>query len=175
METSRHLVMALYVLLMGSGMAVAGGRVDSHDDQLAVAAGAAYDAKDWAQAAKLYEELSQSPNTPPRVWLRLGNSLRWLSRYDDALKAFDHATQFGAGMFAEYSKAGVYVAMKQPDKAFESLDKAVQQGYSDPDSLEKESDWSALRTDVRFIKVLDQAKKNQRPCAYTTENRQFDY
>jgi hypothetical protein len=42
----------------------------------AAEAGAAYDARDWPKAARLYAELSQSPDAPPRVWLRLRVSLR---------------------------------------------------------------------------------------------------
>jgi tetratricopeptide (TPR) repeat protein len=174
MKIIRNLV-AVCALLLAPGMVVATRPMDSTSDAVAAAANAAYEAKDWTKAAKLYEELSKLPDAPPRVWLRLGASLHSLNRYDQALAAFDKATQAGAGMFAEYGKAGVYVAMKQPEKAFESLDKAVQQGYADPEALSSDSDLASLRTDARFGKLIEQAKKNQRPCAYAAENRQFDY
>lgn len=148
---------------------------DAKTDALAAEANTAYEAKDWAKAAKLYGELSKQENAPPRVWLRLGASLRSLGKYDDSLAAFDKASQAGAGLFGEYGKAGVYGAMKQTDKAFDHLEKAVQQGYSDPDGLNSDENLAALHSDARFRKIVDEAKKNQRPCAYAAENRQFDF
>ena len=149
---------------------------DSNVDVLSKEANAAYEAKNWERAAKLYEELSKELTTPPpRVWLRLGAVMRSLGRYEEALAAFEKAGQSGAGLFGEYGKAAVYVALNQPEKAFASLDKAVQQGYADPDALTSDPDLSVLRNDPRFARIIEQAKKNQRPCAYTPENRQFDF
>ena len=51
----------------------------------------------------------------------------------------------------------------------------MQQGYSDPDALNSDENLTALHGDARFAKAVEQAKKNQRPCAYSTENRQFDF
>jgi tetratricopeptide (TPR) repeat protein len=149
---------------------------DSKVDVLSKEANGAYEAKNWERAAKLYEELSKEMTTPPpRVWLRLGAAMRSLGRYEEALAAFEKAGQSGAGLFGEYGKAAVYVALNQPEKAFASLDKAVQQGYADPDALTSDPDLSVLRNDPRFARIIEQAKKNQRPCAYTPENRQFDF
>ena len=142
---------------------------------VAAEAAAAYDAKDWAKSAKLYGELSQSPEAPPRVWLRLGASLRELGRYSEALAAFEKANAAGAALFGEYGEAAVYTAMKQPEKAVEHLEKAVQQGYAQPEVLSADPNLAAVRSDPRFAKLVEQAKKNQRPCAYTSENRQFDF
>src|SRR6202035_6125636 len=115
----------------------------------------AYEAKDWAKAAQLYKELSKQENAPPRVWLRLGASLRSLGNYDDSLAAFEKATQAGAGPFGEYGKAAVYAAMKQNEKAFEFLQKAVLQGYSDPDALNNDENLTALHGDARFGKIIE--------------------
>ena len=164
-------------IFMPAGIRAAAGEatVDAKTDTLAAEANSAYEAKDWAKAAKLYGELSKQENAPPRVWLRLGASLRSLGKYDDALSAFNKATQAGAGLFGEYGKAAVYGVMKQDEKAFEFLEKAVQQGYNDPDELNSDENLTALHGDARFEKAVEQAKKNQRPCAYSTENRQFDF
>jgi len=148
---------------------------DPNTDELSKGANAAYEAKNWERAAKLYEELSKEMTTPPpRVWLRLGAAMRSLGRYEEAL-AFEKAGQNGAGLFGEYGKAAVYAALNQPEKAFTSLDKAVQEGYADPDALTSDPDLAVLRNDPRFAKIIEQAKKNQRPCTYTSENRQFDF
>jgi tetratricopeptide (TPR) repeat protein len=163
------------ILLVVSVPIRAATQVTSGGETRAAEAAAAYDAKDWAKAAKLYGELSQSQDAPPRVWLRLGASLRELGRYPEALVVFEKANSAGATLFGEYGEAAVYLAMKQPQKAFKHLEKALQQGYAQPEALSSDPNLAALRSDPRFAKLVEQAKKNQRPCAYTPENRQFDF
>ncbi|HEX4537301.1 MAG TPA: hypothetical protein VH140_10170 [Candidatus Acidoferrum sp.] len=120
---------------------------DPNNNSLAAEAGTAYDGKDWAKAAKLYGQLSKSPEAPPRVRLRLGASLRELGKYADALAAFEKANAAGAALFGEYGEAAVYTAMKQPEKAFDHLEKAVQQGYAQPEVLSADPSLAALRSD----------------------------
>jgi tetratricopeptide (TPR) repeat protein len=175
MKLARYVLVA-FIVLAGSVDAgswpAQGPQQPSSRNELAAAA---YDAKDWSTAAKLYEELSQSPEAPPRVWLRLGAALRELGKYPEALAAFEKANAAGAALFGEYGEAAVYTAMKQPEIALEHLEKAVQQGYAQPDVLSSDPNLAALRSDPRFAKLVEQANKNQRPCAYTAENRQFDF
>jgi tetratricopeptide (TPR) repeat protein len=150
-------------------------RPSNASDTTVAEANAAYEAKDWARAAKLYEALSKEKDAPPRVWYRLGASLRALGKYEDALAAFDKAAQLGAGQFGEYGKATVYAGMRETEKAFASLGQALHQGYADPDALRADPDLAVLHGDARFEKMVEQAKKNARPCAYAKENRQFDF
>src|SRR2546422_5194793 len=92
---------------------------------LAKEADSAYQAKDWAKAAKLYGALSKATSqVPPRVWLRLGASLRALGEYDPALAAFEKGTQGATKMFAEYGMATVYAAMKKREEAFRYLERS---------------------------------------------------
>jgi hypothetical protein len=168
-------LIVLAILLVTCTVRTGAQQPSSNANTLAAEAGAAYDTKDWAKAARLYAELSRSPEAPPRVWLRLGASLRELGKYQDALAAYEKANAAGAALFGEYGEAVVYTAMKQPEKAFEHLEKAVQQGYAQPDMLSSDPDFAALRSDPRFAKLVEQARKNQRPCAYSAENRQFDF
>ena len=146
------------------------------DNGLAKEADSAYQAKDWAKAAKLYGALSKATSqVPPRVWLRLGASLRALGEYDPALAAFEKGTQGATKMFAEYGMATVYAAMKKREEAFRYLEQAIQQGYNDPQQLSSDASFAEFRADPRFAKLTEQARKNQKPCAYTAENRQFDF
>ena len=108
---------------------------DAADDTPTEQANAAWEAKDWERSAKLYEELSHQKDAPPRVWLRLGASLRALGKNDQALAAFQKATDLGAGVFADYGRAATYAGMKDTEKAFAALASAIQQGYNDPAAL----------------------------------------
>jgi tetratricopeptide (TPR) repeat protein len=175
----------MQALLATVGVHRANGATDATDrmmvgaeqskEALAVEANVAYEAKDWAKAAKLYEEMSKTPDVPPRVWLRLGVCWRSQGKYQEALGAFDKATQSGGAPFGDYGKAVTYGAMKQTDQAFEALEKATQAGYNDPDALAADANLASLHSDARFAKAVEQAKKNQKPCASAAENRQFDF
>jgi tetratricopeptide (TPR) repeat protein len=172
----KHVRMLMFAFAILVSSAHAAQRPAAADASLAAEAGAAYDAKDWAKAAALYEKISkQDPQAPPHVWLRLGAALRSLGKYDEALAAFDKATRAGAGLFGEYGKATVYAAQQQQEKAFESLEKAVQQGYNQPEIMSSDANLEPLRSDPRFAKLLEQAKKNAKPCAFAPENRRFDF
>src|SRR5689334_17417362 len=95
---------------------VPAGQHDTMDAQ-AAESHTAYEAKDWAKAGKLYEELSKAPDAPPRVWLRLGVCWRSQGKYQEAIGAFGKATQNGGAPFGDYGKAVTYGAMKQTDEA----------------------------------------------------------
>src|SRR6266850_732397 len=77
--------------------------------------------------------------------------------------------------FVEYGIAVVFVSKKDKDRAFEHLEKAAQNGLSQPDQLSSDTDLADLKSDPRFRKILEQVTGNQKPCANTTENRQFDF
>ncbi len=131
--------------------------------QMATGAAAAYGAKDWAKSAKLYGQIVQTePN--PRAWYRLGASLGKIGEYDKAIEAFENGRAMGmAPQFVEYGIAAVYASKKDKDKAFEHLEKAVQNGLGQPDQLSADPDLADLKSDPRFAKILEQVKHNQNP------------
>ena len=59
-------------------------------------AGAAYDAKDWAKAARLYGELVKEHPELPRLWFRLADSQRQLGQLDQALVTIENGLKAGA-------------------------------------------------------------------------------
>ena len=174
MTKSKVILTALFVILISGSRA--GAQESSDEKKLTMEASAAYDAKDWTKSAALYEKLTQTHPEIPRLWFRLGTSLQELGQLDRALETYQKALAAGApALYTEYSIAAVYAQKKELDKAFEHLDKAVQAGYNKPEQLSTDPYFVSLRSDARFAKLLDQAKRNLKPCAYTTENRQFDF
>jgi tetratricopeptide (TPR) repeat protein len=153
---------------------VAGWAADA-EGSLGEEANAAWVAKDWERSAKLYEQLSKEKDAPPRVWLRLGASQRALGKFEQALATFQKATEIGAGPFAEYGKASTYTGMKQTEKAFTALEAAVKQGFTDLAMLSSDPNLQELHADARFEKLVEQVKRNARPCVYAKENRQLDF
>ena len=55
------------------------------------------------------------------------------------------------------------------------LKRAVDSGFNMPDQLKSEPSLAALSGDSRFPAIVEQATRNQKPCAYKAENRQFDF
>lgn len=140
------------------------------------AANAAYDAKDWAKAAPLYQELTAADTKNGRAWYRLGVSLRNLGQNQTAIQAFEKAAAAGAPNFlAEYQTALALASLGQDEQAFSFLEKAVANGFAQPDDLKSAAELANLRSNARFANLLDQADHNLRPCTYAAENRQFDF
>ena len=166
-----------FVLLLLSGAAAALGHPQQTDSvgQVAAEAASAYDAKNWSEAVKLYSQIvATAPN--PRAWYRLGVSLNKTGEKDKAIEAFEKGRALGLPpQFAEYGIATVFASKRDKDRAFEHLEKAAQNGLSQPDQLSTDTDLAELKSDARFTKILEMVTHNQKPCAYAAENRQFDF
>lgn len=84
-----------------------------------------------------------------------------LNKNDDAVRSYQRA--FEAGIppgpntrgFAYYNMACAYARLKDLDKAFEMLNKAVDEGLAGRNTYERDPDLEALRPDPRFAKLLD--------------------
>ena len=166
-----------FVFLLLSGAAAALGHPQETDSvgQVTAEAASAYDAKNWSEAVKLYSQIvATAPN--PRAWYRLGVSLNKTGEKDKAIEAFEKGRALGLPpQFAEYGIATVFASKRDKDGAFEHLEKAAQNGLSQPDQLSTDTDLAELKSDARFTKILEMVTHNQKPCAYAAENRQFDF
>lgn len=146
------------------------------DAAQAAEANAAYEAKNWAKALPLYEAMVKAHPEIPRLWFRYGTCLQELGQTDRAVEVYQKALAAGTPpIFAEYSLATAYAQKKDTEKAFEHLEKAVQAGYNKPDQFSSDPYFAALQSDARFKKLAEQVQRNLKPCAFTAENRQFDY
>ena len=52
---------------------------------------------------------------------------------------------------------------------------AVNAGFAQPEQIETDSDLQRLRGNPQFATLVEQAHRNQQPCEYQRENRQFDF
>lgn len=139
-------------------------------------ANAAYESKDWQKAVRLYQEIAEKEPPNPRIWYRLATSLHGIGEEAKAVAAYQKSIEAGVPpALGEYQIGLVYASMKKREKSFEFLGKAAQHGFSQPERLEADEELGALRGDARFSKLEEQVKRNQKPCAYTAENRQFDF
>jgi tetratricopeptide (TPR) repeat protein len=76
-------------------------------------------------------------------------------------KAFDAGIPPGANTrgLAYYNMACAYARLKNVDKAFEMLGKAIDEGFADRTALERDDDLAALRSDARFAKLVERLPK----------------
>jgi tetratricopeptide (TPR) repeat protein len=142
----------------------------------AATANEAYQAKDWAQAALLYQQVVLHQPSNGRAWYRLAVSLHALDKQDEAIAAYQKSMEAGLPPgVAEYGMALAHALKHDTQKAFEYLQKAAQDGFSEPDRLTSDQELSSLRPDARFAKIVEQVTHNLKPCAYNPLNRQFDF
>jgi len=175
MSCFKRFAAGVLLLLSGAGSALGKPQQTPSIVQVAAEAASAYDAKNWNEAVKLYGQIVETaPN--PRAWYRLGVSLNRTGEKDKAIEAFEKGRATGLPpQFADYGIATVFASKKDKEKAFEHLEKAAQNGLSQPDELTNDPDLAELKSDARFAKILETVAHNQKPCAYAAENRQFDF
>lgn len=88
-----------------------------------------------------------------------------LNRNEDAIKSYEKA--FEAGIppgantrgLAYYNMACAYVRLKQTDKAFEFLNKAIDEGFNKRETFETDTDLAPIRSDARFQKLSERLSK----------------
>ena len=111
-----------------------------------------------------------------RAWYRLGVSLHGKGDHEQAITAFERSIENGAPNFlAEYQIALCYASLKLNDKTQEYLERALRDGFGQPELMMFDAELNAMHSEPSFQKLVEQAKRNQSPCAYATENRQFDF
>lgn len=137
---------------------------------------AAYQQKNWAEAARLYSILAQKETGKGLYFYRLGVSEQSQGHYEAALEAFTQAKAKGApAQNVDYNLACVYARMNRHEEAITQLQDAVANGFSQPEQLASDPDLESLRSNPKFPEVVEKAKHNQQPCEYDANNRQFDF
>jgi tetratricopeptide (TPR) repeat protein len=168
---ARRLLIVLCSVIWGVSTLLAQQSTD-----MASAADAAYKNKNWSEAEKLYQQLTESDPTVARHWYRLAVSAQGQGDHQKALEAFERTRGKGIpASLLDYNVAAVHASMGDSEKAFAELSAAVKAGFAQPDQMASDADLQSLRNDSRFATLVEQAKHNQAPCNYTAENRQFDF
>jgi pentatricopeptide repeat protein len=121
--------------------------------------------KRYEEAANYLTKATELGARNSFVYGQLGYVQLILNRNEEAIKTFEKA--FEAGIppgansrgLAFYNMACAYARLKQFDKAFEMLNKAVDEGFSNRATFESDTDLAPLRTDARFQKLLERLPK----------------
>jgi tetratricopeptide (TPR) repeat protein len=121
--------------------------------------------KRYEEAAQFLTQAAERGARNSMVYGQLAFAQMNLNRNEDAIKSYEKA--FEAGIppgantrgLAYYNMACAYARLKQTDKAFEMLNKAVDEGMTNRQTFETDTDLAALRTDARFQTLLARLPK----------------
>jgi tetratricopeptide (TPR) repeat protein len=135
-----------------------------------------YQKSDWANAAQAYEVITRLEPANAGAWSRRGVALHSLGKHKEAVAAFERSLEINNQQpMTLFNLARAYARLNDKSKAFESLQKAMQAGYSQTQKLETETDLNGLRDDPRFKPLVAEAAVNAKPCSARPEYRQLDF
>lgn len=104
----------------------------------------------------------------PQLYGQLAYSQLASNKNEAAIKSYDAAFQMGIAPgantrgLAYYNMACAYARLKNIDKAFEMLGKAIDEGYTVRSNFETDPDLAVLREDARFKVLLEKMPKGTR-------------
>ena len=111
--------------------------------------------RDWAKAAAAYEQVVRSNPEDGQHWHNYGFVLHSLKRYDEAIHAAAKAVELGyQPASALYNIACAHALLGHKDEALQWLEKALNAGFRQDETLRGDTDLDALRDDTRFKKIV---------------------
>jgi pentatricopeptide repeat protein len=121
--------------------------------------------KRWEEAAGYLSKAIELGARSSMTYGQLAFVQMSLNRNEEAIKSYENA--FAAGIppgantrgVAYYNMACAYARLKLIDKAFEMLDKAVEAGFNNRNTLETDTDLAPIRSDQRFQTLLARLPK----------------
>lgn len=138
-----------------------------------------FTARDWNGAIPIYESVLKGTPANSLGWNRLGFSYHNVSNYEKALACYLKSLEYKPAQplesVVQSRLARVYALKNESDKAFQSLDRALQLGYSNISELESNNDFNNIRNDARFENVIKRANFNAYPCLENEQSRKFDF
>ena len=108
---------------------------------------------------EFYEDIvSRNPNYV-EVLMLLGSLYTGSKMYAKGLNVDQRLAQLKQDdPIVQYNLACSYSLLNQADKAIEVLKKAIELGYSDVDHMTKDTDLDNLRSDPRYVEIVDRIR-----------------
>lgn len=128
----------------------------------------------WTEAIAALDEVVKTEPQNARAWFLLGQLNHQLGNYEKAAEAYEKNIPISNNPSAMYNLACSYSRLKQNDKAFEWLEKAIKSG-GNGFNLETDGDLENIRNDLRFAKTVEEFNKKTKPCLYLPEAKQFNF
>lgn len=116
--------------------------------------------KRWEESAQWFQKAIDGGLRNSLTYGQLAFVQLVLNQNEESIKSYEKAFEQGIPPgantrgLAYFNLATAYVRLKQNDKAFEVLNKAVDEGMTNRAAFENDTDLAPLRTDERFKKLI---------------------
>jgi tetratricopeptide (TPR) repeat protein len=111
--------------------------------------------QDWPKAVAAYQDLVKANSNNGQHWSNYGFALHSLRRYDEAIKAWSKSIELGfrpeTGL---YNLACSNALAGRKDEAIQWLQKAVDAGFTQDETIRTDTDLDPIRQDPRFRKIV---------------------
>ena len=171
--TRKTLLATAIFLLIGSIAQI--GFAQQKPSPEMVAANELVKQKKWAEAEIAFEKIVITKPKNGRAWFSLGFARHSQNKFADAIRAFEKHVEISKSSISMYNIAAGYSRMKNPDKSFEWLEKALNNGAAFSTNIDTDKDFDNIKTDARFAKMQLLVKQKRNPCMYSAKARQFDF
>ena len=168
-------ILLVVVALVLNSVSLSQGQTSATPSPAMQDANALMQAQKWAEAAKAFEAITKSEPTNGRAWFQLAMARHSMGEYAKAVDAFMKVPALNTNPTVMYNLACAYSRLKEKDKAFEWLNKAIAAGFAQVNTIKTDEDLTNIRDDERFKGVTDAVAKAATPCMFKSENRQFDF
>jgi uncharacterized protein (TIGR03067 family) len=122
---------------------------------------------EFKEASEIFRQVVELDETIGAAWHLLGYTLHADGQLDEAIKIHKKAATFAEFReISNYNLGCAYSLKKDPDKAFEYLNKAVEGGYRNKAQFNNDTDLDNIRKDDRYTKLMakiDDDGKELRP------------
>jgi len=109
----------------------------------------------WAEAEAAYQQFVEANPDNAFAWNRLGTSQVQQKKYAEAVTSFEHAIAIGGGGAVDfYNLACAYALAGDPDKALDSIERAIGAGLRRREQYETDPDLASLRELPRFRTLM---------------------
>jgi len=133
-----------------------------------------YEERKYGSAVKDYEKAIANDDTSASYYSNLGAAYFSKKKFDAGVTAYQHALELDPNVFERTSRAGVQAQLPSPedrarydytvaklyaklgftDQSLEYLRKAMEAGYKDLKDVYKDSEFTQLRKDPRFVELM---------------------
>ncbi len=113
-------------------------------------------AKDWVEAAKLWEEVVRINPVESKFWRQLAVVQYSAKDYKKAITAFEKLLELGGDVPPStlYNIATCYALLDDKEQALKWLEKSFAEGYPNLERAQNDVNFKALKDDARFQKIV---------------------
>jgi hypothetical protein len=169
-----HIALSIIAVLaaLSSGHAQTASSVTT---EMRTAANEAYQKQEWTSAVARYEKIVALEDKNAGSHYRLGVSLLNLDRVQEGQTHLETAMKISPNPIFALALARCYARIGSKDKMYEVLEKGIALGGISAESLNGEKDFTAVKTEPKFVDHVRRLDAAANPCRSRPEFRQFDF